>query len=68
MEKCEIMEQSILKNLQELSEFLVLDCGIDNYYDLFDYIADLHNFRAKMYKIDKKLTEKVMKQVEEEKL
>jgi hypothetical protein len=41
MEETEIMEQSLLKNLQEFVEYVVYDLHITNYYDLVDYIEDL---------------------------
>ena len=37
MEKYELMEQSIMKNIQELSE-LCVDYGITNAYDLIDVV------------------------------
>lgn len=39
MENYELMEQSILKNLQELSE-LCVDYGISDAYDLMDLIEN----------------------------
>ena len=45
MEKCDLMRNSILKNIQELSEFLVEEFNITNYYDLTDYMIDLFNFK-----------------------
>ena len=44
----ELMRQSILKNLQELS----------------DLITDLWNIRAKLYKKNKKLYEEIIKECE----
>ena len=38
MEQYEIMEQSILKNIQELSE-LCVDYGITNAYDLMEVVS-----------------------------
>lgn len=38
MEQYEIMEQSILKNIQELSE-LCVEYGITNAYDLMDIVV-----------------------------
>ena len=38
MEQYEIMEQSILKNIQELSE-LCVDYGITNTYDLMEVVS-----------------------------
>lgn len=65
MNKYEAVKNSILKNLGEFSEF-VADLGITNYYDLVEYIIDLHNFRAKVYKQDEKLAKKIMKEIEKE--
>ena len=66
MEKYEILEQSIMKNIQELSEFIVDNFDITNYYDLVDLMIDLHNFKAKMYKRDKQLTMEILKELETE--
>ena len=63
-EKVEIMEQSILKNIQELSEFLIYDLHIDNYYDLIEELVDLYNFRVKVYRKNKKLFEEISKELE----
>lgn len=38
MEQCELMEQSILKNIQELSE-LCVEYGITNAYDLMEVVS-----------------------------
>lgn len=38
MEQYEIMEQSIMKNIQELSE-LCVDYGIKNAYDLMEIVS-----------------------------
>lgn len=65
MNKYEVVKNSILKNLGELSEF-VADLGITNYYDLVDYIIDLHNFRAKVYKENKELATRISKAIEKE--
>ena len=43
-EKVDAMEQSIYKNIQELAEFLVLDLGITNVYDLFDKLEELRKW------------------------
>lgn len=66
MEEYETLKNSIYKNIGEFSEFVVDNFGITNYYDLVDLIIDLHNFRAKMYKKDKKLTMLVLKELESE--
>lgn len=65
MNKYEAVKNSILKNLGEFSEFVV-DLGITNFYDLVDYIIDLHNFRVKVYKENKSLATKIMKEIEKE--
>ena len=46
----ELMEQSILKNIQELSEDCVDNFHVSNYYELSDLIVNLWNIRAKLYK------------------
>jgi hypothetical protein len=66
MEDYDLMEQSLLKNLQEFVEFCVYDMKITNYYDLVDTIVDLHNFRAKAYKKNKDLTLEIIKEIEKE--
>jgi hypothetical protein len=66
MEEYDLMEQSLLKNLQEFVEFVVYDLKITNYYDLVDYIVDLHNFKAKAYKKNKELTLEIIKEIEME--
>lgn len=38
MKQCELMEQSIMKNIQELSE-LCVDYGITNAYDLMEVVS-----------------------------
>ncbi len=43
MKKYDIMYNSILKNIQELCEFLVDDFKVNNYYDLIDKIIFLNN-------------------------
>ena len=57
------MEQSILKNLQELSEFCEYDFGVNNYYDLIDKIVLLNNIVAELerkhYGLYKEIKEKV---------
>lgn len=40
-EKVDAMINSIYKNIQELAEYLVLDLGITNIYDLFDKLEEL---------------------------
>lgn len=61
MEEYETLKQSIYKNIQEFTEFIVDTFGITNYYDLVDMIIDLHNFRAKVYKQDRVLYFKIDK-------
>lgn len=55
MNKYELMENSILKNIQELSE-LCVDCKIYNYYDL----ADIITFYTELLEKAKKTKDKVM--------
>ena len=59
MNNYEIMEKSIMKNLQELSEFVVDEFGISNYYDLVDLLVDLYNFKVLVYKRNKELAKKI---------
>ncbi len=63
MENYGILEQNLMKNIQEFSEFVVDNFGITNYYDLVDLMIDLHNFKAKMYKRDKKLTMEILNEL-----
>ena len=66
MEKYELMHNSIMHNIGELSEFLVDTFEITNYYDLVDFMIDLYNFRVKVFKQDKKLGIEIMKELESE--
>lgn len=59
----ELMRQSILKNLQELSEECVDNFHVNNYYELSELVTDLWNIRAKLYKKNKKLYEEIMKEL-----
>ena len=61
MNSYETMEQSIMKNLQELSEFVVDEFGISNYYDLVDLLVDLYNFKVLVYKRNKELAKEIEK-------
>lgn len=61
--KYELMEQSILKNIQELSEECVDNFHVTNYYELSDLITNLWNIRAKLYKKNKDLYEKIVKEI-----
>ncbi|MBR5303490.1 MAG: hypothetical protein IKU37_01520 [Candidatus Gastranaerophilales bacterium] len=45
MNKYDIIHNSLQKNIQELSEFLVDEFGITNYYDLVDLMIELFNFK-----------------------
>ena len=60
----ELMEQSILKNIQELSEDCVDNFHVSNYYELSDLIVNLWNIRAKLYKKNKKLYEEIAKEID----
>ena len=57
------MIESILKNLQELSDFCEYDFGVNNYYDLIDKIVLLNNIVAELerknYGLYKEIKEKV---------
>lgn len=46
MEKYELMEMSIMKNIQELSE-LCVDYGITNVYDLYDALGTYQEIKEK---------------------
>ena len=59
----ELMRQSILKNIQELSEFCVDNMHISNYYDLIDLMTELWNIRAKLHKKNKDLYEEIVKEL-----
>lgn len=59
----ELMRQSILKNIQELSEECVDNFRVTNYYDLSELVTDLWNIRAKLYKKNKKLYEEIIKEL-----
>ena len=64
MEDYDLLKNSIYKNIQEFTEFVVNEFNITNYYDLVEYIIDLHNFKAKVWKLDQELfirTEKELK-------
>lgn len=66
MEKSELMTQSILKNLQELSEFCVYDFKVNNYYDLVDKIVLLNNMIARLNKKHPKIYLQIKNEVEKE--
>ena len=65
MTNYETMERSLMKNLQEFSEFAV-SFGVTNYYDLCDLMVDLWNFRSVTYQMDEKLANKITKKVKKE--
>lgn len=60
------MEQSILKNLQELSEFCEYDFGVNNYYDLIDKIVLLNNIVAKLKRKNYGLYKEIKEKIESE--
>ena len=66
MNSYDIMYNSLMKNIQELSEFLVDEFGLTGYYDLVDYIIDLYNFKVGVYKENKELALKIVKELERE--
>lgn len=66
MEQSEIMEQSILKNIQELSEFCVYDFKVNNYYDLVDKIILLNNIVATLERKNYGLYQEIKKEIENE--
>lgn len=53
-DKYELMQNSILKNIQELSE-LCVDSGIDSAYDLMDLIENYINILNKAKENDGKI-------------
>ena len=66
MNSYDIMYNSLQKNIQELSEFLVDEFGLTGYYDLVDYMIDLHNFKVGVYKENSELALKILKEIERE--
>lgn len=66
MDKYEVMENSMSKNMQEFCEDIVDQFGVENYYDLIDLIYDLWNFRAIVQQIKPKLYEDIQEQIEKE--
>ena len=65
MNAYETMNNSILKNIQELSETLVDDFNVNNYYELNDLLYELWNLRAKLYKKDQKLYTEIVNELME---
>lgn len=45
MDKYEIMENSLMKNIQELSEYLVDNLNITNYYELLDILKFVYDIK-----------------------
>lgn len=66
LENTELMEQSILKNLQELAEFCVYDFKVNNYYELIEKIIYFNNMVAKLERKDNKLYKEIKKEIESE--
>ena len=66
MKEYETFKNSIYKNIQEFSEFVVDNFNVNNYYDLVDLMIDLHNFRAKMFKKNRNLTMMILEELEKE--
>lgn len=66
MENYERLKQSILKNIQELSEFLIDNFRIKNYYDLIDYLVNITNFKITLYNKNLKLAKIIEKEIKEE--
>lgn len=60
------MIYSLQKNIQEISEQLVYDFGVSNYYELIDLLIDLWNIRAKLKIKDFKLYETIINELKEE--
>lgn len=65
MDNYELMENSVQKNIQELTEFCVDNMHVSNYYDLIDLMIELWNIRAKLKKKDNKLFEEIKKEIGE---
>ena len=66
MNSYDIMYNSIQKNIEELSEFLVDNFGLTGYYDFVDYMVNLYNFKVGVYKENKELATKIDKELESE--
>jgi trans-2-enoyl-CoA reductase len=65
MNRYDIMNNSLKKNIQELCEFLVDNFNVTNYYDLTDYMVRTYNFIALVYQKDKKLAKEIEKELNE---
>jgi hypothetical protein len=66
MDKYEVMENSMLKNIQEFCEDIVDQFGVTNYYELIDLIYDLWNFRVIVQQLNPKLYKDIKEQIEKE--
>jgi hypothetical protein len=66
MDKYEVFENSMLKNMQEFCEDIVDQFGVENYYDLIDLIYDLWNFRAITKQLNPRLYKDIQEQIEKE--
>ena len=66
MDNYEVMENSMLKNIQEFCEDIVDQFGVTNYYELIDLIYDLWNFRAITKQLNPKLYKDIKEQIEKE--
>lgn len=62
----EKMQNSLLKNFGEFTEFCVSELDVTNYYDLVDTIIDLYNFKVKVHQKDKKLYNQVINELKKE--
>lgn len=65
MNNYELMKNSILKNLEELTEFCVDEFNITNYYDLTDFMIDLFNFKVITKNFHNNTYKKVIKHLED---
>ena len=65
MNSYDTMYNSLLKNIQEFTEFCVDNFGCYGYYDLVDFMIDLYNFKASVYKEDRELFDKIEKELKE---
>lgn len=45
MNKYELMENSLMKNIQELSEYLVDNLNVTNYYELLDILKFVYDVK-----------------------
>ena len=66
MNESELMQKSIMKNIQEFSEFCAYDFNVSNYYDLLDKIIYLNNMVAKLERKNYGLYKEIKEELESE--